>query len=54
MLFRSHAERAHPTDEHLLPLMIAYGARDNDEKLQIIKGKVTYGVINMESYAWGV
>ena len=49
-----HAERAHPTDEHLLPLMIAYGARDNNEKLQIIKGEVTYGVINMESYAWGV
>ena len=49
-----YAERAHPTDEHLLPLMIAYGARDNNEKLQIIKGEVTYGVINMESYAWGV
>ena len=47
-----HSERAHPTDEHLLPLMIAYGARKKDEKTQIIKGEVTYGVINMESYMW--
>jgi 4,5-DOPA dioxygenase extradiol len=49
-----HAERAHPTDEHLLPLMIAYGARNVSEKLKIIKGEATYGVIHTESYAWGI
>jgi 4,5-DOPA dioxygenase extradiol len=49
-----HAEKAHPTDEHLLPLMIAYGARNLNENLRIIKGDVTYGVIHTESYAWGM
>jgi hypothetical protein len=34
--------------------MIAYGARNLNEKLKIIKGDITYGVIHTESYAWGI
>ncbi|MBY4676689.1 dioxygenase family protein [Marinobacterium arenosum] len=49
-----HAERAHPTEEHLLPLLVALGARSADEGAQIIEGGITYGVLSMDSYAWGV
>jgi 4,5-DOPA dioxygenase extradiol len=49
-----HAERAHPTEEHFLPLLIAMGACDELEAAQVIDGGVTDGVISMESYAWGL
>lgn len=49
-----HAERAHPTDEHLLPLMIALGASFDDEALHIEHGNTYYGMLSMESYFWGI
>jgi 4,5-DOPA dioxygenase extradiol len=49
-----HAQRAHPTEEHFLPLLVALGARGDAEATQIIEGGVTNGVLSMESYAWGV
>ena len=49
-----HAERAHPTEEHFLPLLVALGARSDGEATKIIDGGVTNGVLSMESYAWGV
>ena len=49
-----HAQRAHPTEEHFLPLLVALGARSDGEATQIIDGGVTNGVLSMESYAWGV
>ena len=48
-----HAVRAHPTEEHFLPLLVALGARAEDETAQVIEGDITYGVISMESYMWG-
>lgn len=49
-----HAERAHPTQEHFLPLLVALGARTEDEKVQVIDGGMTHGVLSMESYAWAM
>lgn len=49
-----HAERAHPTDEHLLPLLVALGASHESEAAQVIAGDITYGVLSMESYVWGM
>ena len=54
--YRSHAPsalRAHPTDEHYLPLLVAAGAAGNDKPL-VIDGGVTYGVLSMDCYAWGI
>lgn len=47
-----HAERAHPTEEHFLPLLVAVGAGGYDEPLEAIDGGVD-GVVSMDSYAWG-
>lgn len=49
-----HAERAHPTQEHFLPLLVALGASVEAEAPQVIAGDITYGVLSMESYAWGM
>ena len=50
-----HAERAHPTEEHYLPLLVALGASTaGDETPEVIEGDMTYGVLSMESYAWGM
>lgn len=50
-----HAERAHPTEEHYLPLLVALGASSTgDQTPEVIEGGMTYGVLSMESYAWGV
>jgi len=47
------AERAHPTEEHFLPLLVALGATAASEAARVIEGGITYGVLSMESYAWG-
>ena len=49
-----HAERAHPSEEHFLPLLVAMGARSADEAPTLIDGGITHGVLSMESYAWGL
>lgn len=49
-----HAERAHPSEEHFLPLLVALGASTADEPAQVIEGGITYGMLSMESYAWGL
>ncbi len=49
-----HAQRAHPTEEHFLPLLVAFGARSDTEAAQVIDGGITNGTLSMESYAWGV
>lgn len=48
-----HAERAHPTQEHFLPLLVALGASHEAEAAQVIAGDITHGVLSMESYVWG-
>lgn len=47
------AIRAHPTEEHYLPLLVALGAAGADTPAAI-DGGITYGVLSMDSYAWGV
>jgi 4,5-DOPA dioxygenase extradiol len=49
-----HARRAHPTEEHFLPLLVALGASLDDEPVQILDGGTAHGVLSMESYAWGL
>jgi len=49
------AVRAHPTDEHLLPLFVAIGAAGDDWLHSVrLPGGLTYGVIGMDAYAFGV
>ncbi len=49
-----HAERAHPTQEHFLPLLVAMGAQTDADQVQTIEGGITYGVLSMDSYVWGM
>jgi len=53
--FRSapHSRRAHPSDEHYLPLLVAAGASSAGEPIEVIEGGVTYGVLSMEGYVFG-
>jgi 4,5-DOPA dioxygenase extradiol len=44
------AERAHPTDEHFLPLLIALGAAGEHYETRVLNGGVSYGVLSMDSY----
>ena len=44
------AERAHPTDEHLLPLFVALGAAGNSAKTQRIDAGVDQGLLAMDIY----
>ena len=46
------ASRAHPTEEHFLPLLVAQGAAQGD-RARVIEGGICYGMLAMESYAWG-
>jgi len=49
-----HAERAHPTEEHYLPLLVALGASDPDEPRSLISGGMTDGVLSMDSFGFGL
>lgn len=49
-----HAARAHPSEEHFLPLLVALGARSDDEPARVLDGGMTYGMLSMESYVWGM
>jgi 4,5-DOPA dioxygenase extradiol len=54
--YRGHAPsalRAHPTEEHYLPLLVAAAAAGQDTP-RVIDGGVTYGVLSMDCYAWGM
>lgn len=44
------AERAHPTDEHFLPLFIALGAAGEAYRTTVLEGGITYGILAMDSY----
>ncbi len=48
-----HARRAHPTTEHLLPLLVAAGAADANDPVDTLEGGITYGVLAMDSYLFG-
>lgn len=44
------AERAHPTDEHLLPLFVALGAAGPGARAQRIDAGVDHGILAMDIY----
>jgi 4,5-DOPA dioxygenase extradiol len=46
-----HAERAHPTDEHFLPLFFALGAADDDARPDYLSREVMYGMLAMDALA---
>ncbi len=53
MQYRQRAPFAvenHPTDEHLLPLFVAWGAGG---KAQMLHSSTTYGILNMGAYGFG-
>jgi len=47
-----HAVRAHPTDEHFLPLFVALGASTDEDSVDILETEIRYGMLSMESYVW--
>ncbi len=49
-----HAARAHPNEEHYLPLLVALGASDAGETATLIEGGMTYGVLSMDSFGFGL
>lgn len=49
-----HARRAHPSEEHFLPLLFALGAAQPGEPAQRIEGAMTYGVFSMDSFGFGL
>jgi 4,5-DOPA dioxygenase extradiol len=48
-----HAQRAHPTPDHYLPLPFAFGAAAADAPVQVIDGGMTYGTLAMDAYLFG-
>jgi 4,5-DOPA dioxygenase extradiol len=48
-----HAQRAHPTEEHFLPLLVTVGAGSTGDPVEVIDGGIVYGVLAMESYVVG-
>jgi len=53
MAMAPHAQRAHPTPEHLWPLMVAAGAAGADVSATRIPGGMRYGVLAMDAYCFG-
>ncbi|WP_313517497.1 class III extradiol ring-cleavage dioxygenase [Pseudomonas sp.] len=46
------AERAHPTEEHFLPLLVALGARLDGDAVSVIDGGIAHGVLSMDAYVF--
>lgn len=47
-----HATRAHPSDEHLLPLFVAMGASDDWTRHTHLDTGSTYGVLRMDAFVF--
>ena len=45
-----HGARAHPTDEHFLPLFFALGAARDDFKAERFFSSIDAGVLSMDAY----
>lgn len=48
-----HAQRAHPTSEHFLPLLVAAGAAGEGMAAEVIDGGIAHGVLSMDSFVFG-
>jgi 4,5-DOPA dioxygenase extradiol len=43
---------AHPTDEHLMPLFVAYGAGGENAKVARLHSSSTFGSLRMDAYSF--
>jgi 4,5-DOPA dioxygenase extradiol len=48
------AARAHPTEEHFLPLPVALGASQRSDAVTTINGGIDHTGLCMDSFAWGL
>lgn len=46
-----HGARAHPTEDHLMPLFVALGAAEH-VPVQRLQPELTYGMLSMDAYFW--
>jgi 4,5-DOPA dioxygenase extradiol len=46
-----HALRAHPTEDHFLPMFFALGAAGESPQPQYLSREVMYGMLAMDSFA---
>ena len=46
------ALRAHPTDEHFLPLLVAYGAAGEQARVERIHEEIVGGALSMDAYSF--
>lgn len=49
-----HAVRAHPTEEHFLPLLVALGTVRPGEGVRRFDGGMAYGTLSMDAFGWGL
>jgi len=54
MEYAPHAHRAHPTSEHLLPLIVAASAGGAGAHVTPVDGGITHGVLSMDSFVFGL
>jgi 4,5-DOPA dioxygenase extradiol len=47
-----HAERAHPTDEHFMPLFVAYGAAGDRPRVETVVEGFEGGALSLHSWAF--
>jgi len=47
-----HAAMAHPSDEHLMPLFVAYGAGGEKAKAARLHSSATFGSLRMDAYSF--
>ena len=47
-----HAARAHPSEDHFLPLPVAMGASGKGDVPQLISGGMDHDVLSMDSFIW--
>lgn len=48
-----HAQRAHPTTEHFLPLLVAAGAAPSLTPATVVDGGIVHGVLAMDTFVFG-
>ena len=48
-----HARRAHPTEEHFLPLFFALGAAGAGAHAEYLSREVMYGMLAMDAFSLG-
>ena len=49
-----HAVRAHPSEEHFLPLLVAMGAQVEGDAVKLLDGGIEHGMLSMDSFVWGM